>query len=102
MLENDGIRLVEEFIRKMEIIQTKHFSSLATSIQEELKSLKFRMSIRSISVKEKSRLVAKFRYLENMTKLKIIGFNSSKYDLPCLISYFLETMDPENLQGIFL
>ena len=100
MSSADGLDLVKTFLDKMEDLQKKHFRSLAKTIPSRLKSLKIQLLDRNLSVKEKSLLVAKFRYLENMSKLKVIGFNSAKYDLACLISFFLEIMGPDNINVI--
>ena len=100
MLEKDGLELVNKFIEKMEDLQQHHFSLLPKTIHEKLKSLKFQMQLKTLPVKVKAEIVAKFRYLQNMTKLKIIGFNSNSYDLPCLFSYLLESMGPENVEVI--
>ena len=96
----DGIILVRTFIERMECLQQKYFETLPHSIRDHLLVLKLRMTDKSLSVEAKSLLVQKFRYLENLTKLKIIGYNSNRYDLPCLMSYFLEVMGPENINVI--
>ena len=96
----DGLILIRTFIERMECLQQKHFETLPPSIRDHLLVLKLKMTDKSLSVEAKSLLVQKFRYLENLTKLKIIGFNSNRYDLPCLIAYFLEMMGPENINVI--
>ena len=83
MSAEDGLTLIRNFINKMESLQRKHFYLLPVSIREALPKLKIRMRDKSLSVKAKSLLVAKFHYLENYAKLKIIGFNSNHYDVPC-------------------
>ena len=45
------------------------------------------------SVKMKAELAREFKYIQNIATLKILGFNSSSYDLPCLLNSILELVD---------
>lgn len=100
MERKDGVALVQLFIKKMESLQRKHFYGLPQSIRRALKLFRIKITDKNLSVKEKSNIGAKLNYLEQLSNLKVLGFNSDSYDLPCLISYFLEVMGPENVHVI--
>ena len=45
------------------------------------------------SVQKKTEIAQEFRFIQNIATLKVLGFNSSKYDLPCLLNSILELID---------
>ena len=100
MKREDGLALVECFVKRMENLQRKHYRSLPKKVHRALELYRIKIQDKNLSVKEKSELSAKLNYLENMTKLKVLGFNSNSYDLPCLISYLLEVMGTDNVMVI--
>ena len=100
MAQDDGVDLVRMFIKRMITLQRKHFRSLPKTVHNALERFKVLLTDKSLSVEEKSKISQKFYYLENLTKLKIIGFNSDSYDLPCLFSYLIEVIGPTEVQVI--
>ena len=74
------------------------------SVKNALKTLKAEVNDehgkKTRSVKQNYLLVQKLRFLKSLTNLVVLGFNSSSYDVPVLLSYILEIVGPENVHVI--
>lgn len=99
MTEKGAEDLVKKFLNVLESIRIKHYNSLPVNVKNYFKTIKDRMKAAK-SVKEKTELAQNFRFLQNMSTLKILGFNSGKYDLPCLLNRILALIDLKDVHVI--
>ena len=99
MTKESGNDLIKSFLEKMEELKIKHYKSLSPKIQHSLKEYKALLKSEK-NVEKKARLAQEFLYLKKLANLKIIGFNSGSYDLPCIVNYILEIVDPKDVSVI--
>ena len=99
MTEKGAEELIQNFLTVLETLRVKHYQSLPEAVKEYFKTIKCRMKA-ATSVKEKAELATNFRYLQNMSTLKVLGFNSGKYDLPCLLNRILALIDLKDVHVI--
>ena len=99
MTETGAQTLVKDFLKVLEKIRIKHYKSLPLSVQDSLKSTKDRLKSAK-SIREKTEISQEFRYLQNVATLKVIGFNSGMYDLPCLMNQILGLVDLKKVHVI--
>ena len=99
MTEQGAEELIQKFLTVLENLRVKHYQSLPEAVKEYFKTIKCRMKA-AASVKEKTELATNFRYLQNISTLKVLGFNSGKYDLPCLLNRILALIDLKDVHVI--
>ena len=68
-----ALSLVKQFLYRMEKLQKKHYAMLPKSVKDALKDFKVKLGDKTLPVLEKAQIAQKFRYLENLSKLKVIG-----------------------------
>ena len=99
MSEKSGRALIQIFLDKMEELKIKHYKMLPESVRTAFKNYKHYLKFEK-NVEKKAKLGAEFNYLRNLGRLKILGFNSSSYDLPCIVNHILELKAPEDVHVI--
>ena len=99
MSEESGRELIQIFLDKMEELKIKHYKMLPESVQQAFKNYKHELKFEK-DVEKKAKLGTEFNYLRNLGRLKILGFNSSSYDLPCIMNHILELKNPEDVHVI--
>ena len=85
MSRKAGTEMVSTFINKMRQIQCRHYETIPTKIKEEIARVKLEMTDKNLSPRKRSELFLRRSFLTNLCKLKVIGFNSSSYDIPWLV-----------------
>ena len=93
-------KLVSLFLRKMEQIQQKIYESVDPEIIEFYGKITEDLKQPDLSVVEKSKLYQYKNFLRKSWQLILVGYNSSAFDLPCILSEILETTDPESVKCI--
>ena len=71
MAETGAQTHVKDFLKILEKIRIKYYKSLPLSVQNSLKSTKDRLKSAK-SIREKTEISHEFRYLQNVTTLKVI------------------------------
>lgn len=97
---SSGIDLVKQFLKKMRELQTRHYELIPENIKQTIAEYKEMLKTQSLSVDRQTKIKRRLWYLRSLTNLKIIGFNSSRYDLPVLLKFILETTNPEQIKVI--
>ena len=100
MTNDSGIKLVRAFLGKMTEIQTRHYERIPSVIKDVMMEYKNLLQAKSLSVRERSTLSRRLSYLRQLCKLKILGFNSGSYDLPCILEMIIECVGPRNVKVI--
>ena len=100
MSKQSGIDLVKIFLQKMEQLQLRHFERIPEKIKDAMAQYKEQLKIKSLSVSVKSNLQRRLWYLRSICNLKVIAFNSQKYDLLVLITLILEVANLTEIRVI--
>ena len=95
----DGKTLVKEFFEKLFQLQELYYSEIPETLKIYYSNLKLKIK-GNVTVKEKRDLSSKIHFLKEFFKLKVIGFNSGSYDLPCILNLLFEVLDSEKLRVI--
>ena len=95
-----GIELVNRFIQKMNELQTRHYERIPQKMKMIMLEYKEILKQKTKSVAEMSKLRKRLWYLRSLCDLKIIGFNSSRYDIPVLMHLLLEAVGHKNIKVI--
>lgn len=100
MTRKGGVDLLSVFVDKMKELQRRHYERLPRNIKQAMAEYKLRKRLKCLSVSEKKKICDRFYYLKSITRLKIIGLNSAKYDLPCMMTYLIEAVGAEKVKPI--
>lgn len=100
MTRENGLNLIREFLKKMNELQLRHYERIPDAIKEALFEYKELIKQGNLSVLEKTAVVQRLYYLKSLCDLKVIGFNSSGYDLPCLFNLIVEVVGPSKVKVI--
>ena len=100
MTKASGLKLVKTFLAKMQELQLRHYERIPSAIKEAMYNYKELLKNKNLAVAEQTTLGRRLCYLRSLCCLKVIGFNSSGYDLPCLLSMMVEVMGPSKVKVI--
>ena len=100
MTNDSGLKLVKTFLEKMKELQTRHFEKIPSKLKDEFTRCKEELKKDSLSVEMRSRYGKRLWYIKSIMCLKIVGFNSSGYDLPVLLNAIIEVVGPGNIRII--
>ena len=100
MSEESGLRLVKQFLDKMYELQTRHYEQIPQNIKEIMREYKEQLKVKTLSVENRAKFWRRLCYLRSLTKLKIVGFNSGGYDLPCLMNMIIQIAGPDSIKVI--
>ena len=98
MQENDYHEFIRKFMTYLLEIAEEFFESIPSSIRRNLNILRenllaFKNKERNYSFSQIKDMTRAKNYLENLCRLRCYGYNSSKYDLPCLFPGLLNYSD---------
>ena len=96
----DGTKIIELFLNKMIEFQEIHFNSISDKIKYFFEDCKEQLNDENLSVSEKIKLEGYVKYIRRMFNLNVIGLNSSRFDLPCILEHLLTFCDLENIKLI--
>jgi len=94
MTNEAGLELVQRFLDKMHDIQVHHYEQIPEKVKETMIQYKQLMKNKDISVRSRTMYARRMNYLRSLCKLKIIGFNSSGYDLLCILNLIIQVAGP--------
>ena len=100
MTRESGLNLVRLFLKEMSDLQLRHYELIPSSLKDIMADYKIILKNPALSVVERATISRRLYYLRSLCKLKIIGFNSASYDLPCLIQMIIECAGPQNVKVI--
>lgn len=100
MTNDSGLKLVKTFLEKMKELQTRHFEKIPSKLKDEFTRCKEELKKDSLSVEIRNRYGKRLWYIKSIMCLKIVGFNSSGYDLPVLLNAIIEVVGPGNIKII--
>ena len=97
---SDATEIIDRFLKKMFEIQNEIFESLDPSIIEYYQIIQAELKASDTSVPRKAQLYAHKNFLRKMWTLIVIGYNSSSFDLPVILSHLLSCVEPESVKVI--
>ena len=97
-----GDNCVSSFLRKIEEIQCEYFNKLPQNTKDYMEELSLHLKNKDLSPSLKSKFSKHLRFLKQMTNLYIVGFNSSRFDIPAIISEITDdpSIDPSEIKII--
>ena len=103
MSENDYHEFIRLFMTHLLELSLELYNEIPQFIRQKIDSLKqalqeFKNKERNYSNKQIKEMKKALNYLNNMTRLKCFGYNSGKYDLPCLFPGLLAYSDKHNVK----
>ena len=98
--KESGTKIVEEFLQKMIELQESHYANIPEKIKKYFELLCEKLKDKSLNVSEKEKLFGQRNFIREIFKLNLIGFNSSRFDLPVLFEYMLEFCEASKLTTI--
>ena len=91
--------LIEDFMNELESIAMAFENSLPVYFQSALSRLETDIAEIELNNAKKSKLTFLRAKLEKYTKLNVFGFNSSRYDLNCIISYMVNSLKEREMKA---
>ena len=98
--KESGTKIVSEFLDKMLELQEMHYANVSEKIKKYFDLVCEKLKDKSLSVSEREKLLGHRNFIREIFKLNVIGFNSSRFDLPILFEYMLEFCDASKLTTI--
>ena len=95
-----GENCVSDFLRAIEEYQCEKFNNLPKNTKKYMETLAENLEKKDLAPHLKTRYSRHFQYLKNMTNLYLLGFNSSRFDLPAIISKIFDDIEPNEVKII--
>ena len=90
--------LIEDFMNELESIAVAFENSLPEYFQSALSRLESDIAEIELHNAKKSKLTFLRSKLEKYTKLNVFGFNSSRYDLNCIIPFLIKCLKEREMK----
>jgi len=100
MDESSVTKMIEKFMEKLEELAAIHYAIIPKSVKDYYEQAKIEVLDKSTSVKNKQKIYRYTAYIRNLFKLKVVGFNSEAFDLPCIMKYILQNTIPSKVKTI--